>query len=63
MSSYIESTSVRKMVAFDDFKNCSNLTDEQIEVMALARGVSAAVCGTISSTVLAFHRSVHTLYC
>ena len=52
MSSYIESTSVRKMVAFDNFKNCSNLTDEQIEVMALVRGVSAAVCCAISSTVL-----------
>ena len=30
-----------------------NLTDEQIEVLALVRGVSAAVCGAISSTVLA----------
>ena len=47
-----ESTSVRKMAAFENFKNCSNLTDEQIEVMALVRGVSAAVCGAISSTVL-----------
>ena len=52
MSSYIESTSVRKMAAFENFKNCSNLTDEQIEVMALVRGVSAAVCCAISSTVL-----------
>ena len=52
MSSYIESTSVRKMAAFDNFKNCSNLTDEQIEVIALVRGVSAAVCCTILSTVL-----------
>ena len=52
MSSYIESTSVRKMAAFDDFKNCSKLTDEQIEVMALVRGVSAAVCCAILSTVL-----------
>ena len=48
-----ESTSVRKMAAFENFKNCSNLTDEQIEVMAVVRGVSAAVCGAISSTVLA----------
>ena len=40
------------MAAFDNFKNCSNLTDEQIEVMALVRGVSAAVCGAILSTVL-----------
>ena len=52
MSSYIESASVRKMVAFDNFKNCSNFTDEQIEVMALVRGVSAAVCCAILSTVL-----------
>ena len=40
------------MAAFDHFKNCSNLTDEQIEVMALVRGLSAAVCGAILSTVL-----------
>ena len=52
MSSYIESTSVRKMAAFDNFKNCSNFTDEQIEVIALVRGVSAAVCCANSSTVL-----------
>ena len=52
MSSYIESTSVRKMAAFDNFKNCLKLTDEQIEVIALVGGVSAAVCGAISSTVL-----------
>ena len=52
MSSYIESTSVRKMAAFDHFKNCFNLTDEQIEVIALVGGVSAAVCGAILSTVL-----------
>ena len=52
MSSYIESTSVRKMAAFDNFKNCFNLTDEQIEVIALLRGMSAAVCGAILSTVL-----------
>ena len=32
------------MAAFDNFKNCSNLTDEQIEVIALVRrGMSAAV--------------------
>ena len=48
----IESTSVRKMAAFDNFKNCSNLTDEQIEVMVLVRGVSAAVWCAILSTVL-----------
>ena len=41
------------MAGFDNFKNCSNLTDEQIEVIALVRGVSAAVCCAISSTVLA----------
>ena len=52
MSTYIESTSVRKMATFDNFKNCSNLTDEQIEVMVLVRGVSAAVCCAILSTVL-----------
>ena len=52
MSSYIESTSVRKMAAFDNFKNCFNLTDEQIKVIALVGGVSAAVCGAILSTVL-----------
>ena len=40
------------MAAFDNFKNCSNLTNEQIEVIALVRGVSAAVCGAILSTVL-----------
>ena len=52
MSSYIESTSVRKMAAFDHFKNCFNLTDEQIEVIAHVRGVSAAVCSAILFTVL-----------
>ena len=52
MSSYIESASVRKMAAFDNFKNCSNLTDEQTEVIALVRGVSGAVCCAILSTVL-----------
>ena len=41
------------MAAFENFKNCSNLTDEQIEVIALVRrGMSAAVCGAIMSTVL-----------
>ena len=40
------------MDTFDTFKNCSNLTDEQIEVIALVRGVSAAVCCAILSTVL-----------
>ena len=40
-----------KMAAF---RNCfkANLTVEQIEVIALARGVSAAVCCAILSTVL-----------
>ena len=52
MSSYIESTSVRKMAAFDNFKNCFNLTDEQTEVIALVRGGSAAVCCAILSTLL-----------
>ena len=52
MSSYIESTSVRKMAAFDHFKNCFNLTDEQTEVIVLVRGASAAACCAILSTVL-----------
>ena len=33
------------MAALDIFRNCSNLTVEQIEVIALVGGVSAAVCG------------------
>ena len=41
-----------KMATLDTFKNCSNLTDEQTEVIALVGGVSAAVCCAISSTVL-----------
>ena len=40
------------MDTFDTFKKCSNLTDEQTEVIALVRGVSAAVCCAILSTVL-----------
>ena len=40
------------MAALDNFKNCSNLTDEQVEVIAHVRGVSTAVCGAILSTVL-----------
>ena len=40
------------MATLYTFKNCSNFTDEQIEVIALVRGVSAAVCCAISSTVL-----------
>ena len=40
------------MATLDTFKNCSNLTVEQTEVIALVGGVSAAVCGAILSTVL-----------
>ena len=40
------------MDTFDTFKKCSNLTDEQTDVIAHARGVSAAVCVAILSTVL-----------
>ena len=40
------------MDTFDTFKKCFNFTDEQTEVIALARGVSAAVCCAILSTVL-----------
>ena len=40
------------MEALDNFKNCSNLTAEQTEVIAHVGGVSAAVCGAILSTVL-----------
>ena len=41
-----------KMAALDNFRNCSNLTVAQTKVIALVGGVSAAVCGAISSTVL-----------
>ena len=41
-----------KMAALDNFRNCSNFTVEQTEVIALVGGVSAAVCSAISSTVL-----------
>ena len=34
------------------YKNCSNLTIEQTEVLALLEGVSAAVCCAVLSTVL-----------
>ena len=40
------------MAALDNFRNCSNLTVEQTEVIALARGVSGAVCCAILSAVL-----------
>ena len=40
------------MAASDNFRNCSNLTVEQTEVIALVRVVSGAVCGAILSTVL-----------
>ena len=40
------------MAALDNFRNCSNFTVEQTEVIALVRGVSAAVCCAILSTVL-----------
>ena len=40
------------MATLYPFRNCSNLTDEQTEVIALVRGVSGAVCGAILSTVL-----------
>ena len=49
---YIKSTNVRKMAAFDNFRNCSNFAIEQIDVIAHVRGVSAAVCCAILSTVL-----------
>ena len=38
-----------KMAVLDNFRNCSNFTVEQTEVIALVRGVSAAVCCAISS--------------
>ena len=40
------------MATLYTFKKCSNLTDEQIEVIALVGDVSAAVCCAILSTVL-----------
>ena len=40
------------MAALDNFRNCSNFTIEQTDVITLARGVSAAVCCAILSTVL-----------
>ena len=40
------------MAALDNFRNCSNFTIEQTDVLALARGVSGAVCCAILSTVL-----------
>ena len=40
------------MAALDNFRNCSNLTIEQTDVLALARGVSGVVCCAILSTVL-----------
>ena len=40
------------MAALDNFRNCSNLTVEQTEVIALVGGVSAAVSCAISSAVL-----------
>ena len=49
---YIKSTNVRKMAAFDNFRNCNNLTDEQTKVIALVVGVSGSVCYVILSTVL-----------
>ena len=36
----------------DTFKNCYNYTDEESKAIALARGVSAAVCCGILSVVL-----------
>ena len=41
-----------KMAALDNFRNCSNLTVEQTEAIALVGGVSAAVCCAVLSTVL-----------
>ena len=40
------------MAALVNFRNCSNLTIEQTDVIALVRGVSGAVCCAILSTVL-----------
>ena len=41
------------MAALDNFRNCSNFTVEQTEVIALVGSVSSAICGAISSTILA----------
>ena len=40
------------MATFDTFKNCYNFSDVQTKVIAHVRGVSAAVCCAILSTVL-----------
>ena len=40
------------MAAFDTFKYCYNFSDVQTKVIALVRGVSAAICFAILSTVL-----------
>ena len=40
------------MAALDNFRNCSNFTIEQTDVLALVRGVSGAVCCAILSAVL-----------
>ena len=50
--SHDKSTNTRKMAALDAFKNCSNFTIEQTDAIAHVRGVSAAVCCAILSTVL-----------
>ena len=36
----------------DTFKNCSGFTDEQITAVALARGITAGICGAILLLVL-----------
>ena len=36
----------------DNFKNCSNFTDDQIKAVALARGITASICGAILLLVL-----------
>ena len=36
----------------DNFKNCSNFTDDQIKNVALARSITASVCGAILLLVL-----------
>ena len=40
------------MADLNTFKNCSNLTDEEVRVIAVVRGVSAAVCCGILCVVL-----------
>jgi len=40
------------MADLNTFKNCSNFTDDKPRVIALARGVSAAVCCVVLSIVL-----------